>query len=724
MSLAALVSREKWTEFEDAWTNLMLADGPLDAVHEAIRLAADKKQMQRCVPLVREHSELLRGAGRHADAARLLGSVLLQGGNPGELGPPLLETAHAAWSAEAWFEPYAAVAGLRVGAPDIRSAWRAFERCMLLIPGAAVFHSKGWGIGLVTDLEGHEVVVRFKTGRSDRFPLTSAIDIFEVLAPEDLRSLVVRNPDELSRLVREEPLEVLKNVLGRFRGKAAYPVIKGALSQLGVDGTSFNGWWRKARKHAESSPWFEITGTSTKVQVQILATASDPAESVRRSLRLVGDLGKVLTRVRDLLTGGHVDPTVREAALATLEELAAEPHMPLAARLGAWMLLRDQRGLTPTPLRERVARAAAAPPPSDPSQPPALWSLFAELAHARDQERCVTLLSEIYPDPERRTAEILQHLQHAAPGMVRMLVGELFESGRTAELAEHYTGLLSRPTRNPHLLVALAELAENDRLQGDWPICAHRVQSLVRLAVYLEAGRIRNPILQRAQQRLTSVLTSGSPSVLRRLLANEDVALLRSTLNFVARGIDAPLENELVAIVAELAPEIFRDLEKPFWETGLWTTRAGLERRRAELRELMEVKLPANSEAIGKAAAFGDLSENSEWESAIAEQRTLTERAQDIETELRSARLIEEVSLPPDTAAPGTRVRYRDLGTRQVHSVAILGPWDTQDDDGVISYRAPLAAGLLGLRPGMHGTLAIPAGEVEVEVLAVELLAL
>ncbi len=722
MSLASLVSRERWTEFEDAWTDLMLQGGPLEGVYAAIRLAADKKQLQRCVPLAREHAELLRGSGKSAEAAHLLGTAMLAGGNPGELAGPLFEAATEAWSSETWWEPYSEVAGMQAGVQDMRSAWLAFRRCMSLVPGAAVYHAKGWGIGLVEGVEGVEIEVRFRTGRRDRFPLTTAIEIFEILAREDFRSLVVTDPDELKRLVREEPLEVLKNVLERFRGRAGYAVIKGALSQLNVDGTSFGGWWRKARKQAEASAWFEVTGTSTKAQVQLLATAADPAESMRRSLSMIGDLQKANTRVRDLLSGGHVDVSVRDAALETLEELAADEYAQEGARLGAWMLLREQRAETPEPLRQRMVAAAYIEAPEDPSQAPELWVLFGRLANSRDQERCIGLLAELFPDADDRRTQILRHLQHAAPGMVRGLVSELMEGGCRAELSEHYNLLLHRPTRNPGLLAALADHAENGRLEGDWPIPAHRVQSMMRLAVHLEQNRIGNTALARAQQRLTGVLTGGKPSVLRRLLAGSDASVLRSTLNIAERGVDSPLENELIALIAETAPELFRDQDKPFWEAGIWTTREGLRRRQAELKHLVDVKLPDNSEAIGKAAAFGDLSENSEWEAAIEEQRNLTTRAQDIEAELRSAHLIEEASLPGDTVAPGTRVRYRELASREEIVVSLLGPWDTGED--VISYRAPVAAGLLGGCAGGRATLSLPLGEIEVEILSIETLAL
>ena len=141
------------------------------------------------------------------------------------------------------------------------------------------------------------------------------------------------------------------------------------------------------------------------------------------------------------------------------------------------------------------------------------------------------------------------------------------------------------------------------------------------------------------------------------------------------------------------------------------------ERRRAELRTLREEKIPANQDAIGKAAAMGDLSENSEWEMAIQEQRNLTQRASEIEAELRDVELIENAILPENTVCPGTFVRYRDLDNSSEHEIAILGPWDTVREH-VVSYRAPLAAGLLGRHPGERAKIKLPSGTLEVEVIA------
>jgi transcription elongation factor GreA len=90
----------------------------------------------------------------------------------------------------------------------------------------------------------------------------------------------------------------------------------------------------------------------------------------------------------------------------------------------------------------------------------------------------------------------------------------------------------------------------------------------------------------------------------------------------------------------------------------------------------------------------------------------------EIENELREADLLENVALPGGVAAPGTRVRYREADGRE-REVAILGPWDGEKwgDLQIVSYRAPLAAGLLGAKVGRQVTLHLPTGDAEVEVL-------
>jgi transcription elongation GreA/GreB family factor len=724
MSLAIYATEDNWQGFDDAWNELMTSEGPVEELVSALEIVASKRRLSRCLPLLREHAEMLEQKSRHAEAALLLGAALRGGGPVGELALPLLAHADKAWSSEPWWPAYTDLSGFKSDAMDLRRAWTAFEELRAYQVGAVVFHRAGWGIGEVTEvsLPTLDVAVQFQSGRKDRFPLSTAITIFERLPVSDLRVQALRDPDGLKRRLQKEPIEILRSVLLRYNGKASSVTIKNALQQIGVDGSAWTNWWRKARLQAENSEWFKVSGNATRAEVELLRRAIDPVEGLQRQLRHAVTLGDALSRVRDLLSGNKLGPAVQEAALAVLEELARDPKQDLDSRLAAWMLLREHRKSTPAELAQLLRDVAAKASPSDPSVPPPLWALLQKIPGVREQERSAELLREAYGD-ERWVDEAVRHLQHASPGMLKPLIDALLQHGREEELAAHYRSLLARPTRAPFALITLARLAEDGKIRGEYASGAQRAQALLELAVELEQTRKGDNVITRAHQRLVDLLTKpfspGEPPLLRKLLVDASNAEMHNLRVMLQRGIDDNLEDLVTDIALEKGPDTFKSDAGAFWkEDRIWTTRAGLARRDAELHELTDRKIPANSEAIARAASYGDISENAEWENAIAEQRQLTDAASQIERELRLAALLENATIPENTVCPGTAVRYRELKSGEEHEIEILGPWDT-DRPRAVSYRAPLAWGMLGLNPGGLAHIELPSGAMEIQVLSV-----
>jgi len=343
MNLAQLVREGHWDELETAWTEHVLAGAALQPALDAVSAAASRKEIQRCLPMVREHAEVLTSADRPAEAAELLGATMLLGGSPGELAKLLMQAAEKAWGSEPSWQAYRQISGLQEGAPDMRAAWRRFRKLMAVDVGRVVYHGAGWGLGRIekVDLAALEANVRFGSGRNDRFPLASVVDIFDVLEPGDLRCLVVNDPKGLERLLKEEPLEALRWVLARNDGRASQAAIKLAMGTLGVDGSRFTNWWKRAQKAAEGSEWFEMSGPPGKAVVRILARAEDPATGLRRQLMRSRDLSEALTRVRALFTGSSAAEDVRSAALESLEELSVATGATLSQRLATWLFLRQ-----------------------------------------------------------------------------------------------------------------------------------------------------------------------------------------------------------------------------------------------------------------------------------------------------------------------------------------------------------------------------------------------
>jgi len=127
------------------------------------------------------------------------------------------------------------------------------------------------------------------------------------------------------------------------------------------------------------------------------------------------------------------------------------------------------------------------------------------------------------------------------------------------------------------------------------------------------------------------------------------------------------------------------------------------ERKRVIEEELVYLKTVRENEVadlIKEARAFGDLSENSEYDEAKNEQGKLYSRIAELENVLTHAVIIDEDSVPTDEVTMGSRVTVVDLDTEEKEDYHIVGSQDVDVTAGRISDESPFGKALLGRRIG------------------------
>src|SRR6059036_3304728 len=120
-------------------------------------------------------------------------------------------------------------------------------------------------------------------------------------------------------------------------------------------------------------------------------------------------------------------------------------------------------------------------------------------------------------------------------------------------------------------------------------------------------------------------------------------------------------------------------------DTSLIVSWESLEKRKNEYTELVQKKIPANSKEIAIARSYGDLRENHEYKAAKEMQKVLMRRKAELETQLVRARGTDFANARTDVAGIGTIVHATDLETSQGEHFTILGAWDSDPDNGLIS---------------------------------------
>jgi transcription elongation factor GreA len=149
-------------------------------------------------------------------------------------------------------------------------------------------------------------------------------------------------------------------------------------------------------------------------------------------------------------------------------------------------------------------------------------------------------------------------------------------------------------------------------------------------------------------------------------------------------------------------------------------TQAGKEKLEQELDQLKTVKRKEVVERIKIARSFGDLSENSEYDSAKEEQAFVEGRITTLENMIRNAKIIQEDELSTDAVSLGRTVTFVELPDGDEESYTVVGSAEADPFEGKISNDSPIAKSLMGKKVGDEVTVQTPGGEMNVRITSIK----
>lgn len=154
-------------------------------------------------------------------------------------------------------------------------------------------------------------------------------------------------------------------------------------------------------------------------------------------------------------------------------------------------------------------------------------------------------------------------------------------------------------------------------------------------------------------------------------------------------------------------------------EKRFYMTEEGLEKLEEELHTLKTVKRKEVVERIKVARDFGDLSENSEYDSAKEEQAFVESRIAQVEKMIRNASIIEDND-NVNTVDLGRKVTFIELPDGEEETYTIVGSAEADPFEGKISNDSPIAKSLIGKEKDDEVMVPTPGGDIQVKIVNVE----
>ncbi|MEW6197552.1 MAG: GreA/GreB family elongation factor [Planctomycetota bacterium] len=620
------------------------------------------------------------------------------------------------------FELILQASGLAGGRP-VRQALKLLDLGLALRSGDALISRTDGRVVEVVEIDRVRGLFTLRReGRTTTMPAGEVARDYDRVAADDFRVLRELRPEQLTQQVHDDPVAVVIGLIHAHGERIDADLLKQELVPRFLPAGEWSRWWTRTRGLLKRNPHVVVEGRSPvtlRYTAEALTLEDETWAVVERHkepLEWLADLEAYLREKAEHKEAPSSELLRRFDDRLRRHAATVRPRRPAEALGTALVLHRlsrkgvalseEARGLAESMLREA----------DDPGR------LLKELTEEGLRELGLEVLRTARPQDWLGYA--LGWLPTASATLLDALAAEAVAGGHTQAVQAFIDRGLSDPVHHPELLMWLwkgPSCTAALRLPSDEDLFRLILDTVSELGRSITASA---DAVREFRQRMRSALGhrdyAKAGACLSKLSAAAAITVRRQLQRIEGLGENVPAR--LLDLLRDVHPQLWAAPPRQVapWEDRetLWCTPEGLHRRTAERDEVVNVKMPENAKRIGEAASHGDLSENSEYKFALEERDLLRARVAAINDELSRARTLSPYDVPTDYVGIGSRVTLRRLTDGQERVMTFLGPFETDVEQGIYSYLAPVSQKLMGARVGERVTLVVDGRETEFEVVA------
>lgn len=556
---------------------------------------------------------------------------------------------------------------------------------------------KSWGFGRIktVDVVLGKMTVDFSDRVGHAIDLAFAPKILAPIAKEHIEARKATDMQGLRQMAALHHDQVIRVIVDSYGNLATTDKVKEVLVPDVIDVDDYKKWWETARREMKKGGNFKVPTRKTEaIEYQSedisfqerMLNDFNAARGLKARLSVAAELSKSTGELTD-------KGAVAEMALGKLDE-----------EIQAYILNQPALAIQAVMVRDDLADALEAEVGETAPREEAVWAADAKassivpLLPVAFQRRAL----ESYRDSDENWAKVFTAMLTQVPAR---LVGEcidlLSEGGLKEECRSELSSLINHHAAPGELLLWLVKEKSGDFADLLTPEAFGAMLSAIERETSDEkrASKLRDFLL--TDPKFFDLITSGADL---EVVKDMTRAIQMSTC---FEGMD---KRSVLGKIIKVHPEIQAFItrgekdkeERKAGDGALIVSWDSLERKKLEFEELVQKKIPANSKEIEIAREYGDLRENAEFKAAKEQQKVLMALQAEMENEIDRARGINYAEADVSTANVGTRVSLTNTATQEHEEYALLGAWDGDPDNNLISYLTPMGQAIFGSTVGQE----------------------
>lgn len=596
-------------------------------------------------------------------------------------------------------EEYIRTSNLTQSYRNVFEAINDFEKHIAFDKGSYVFH-RNWGVGRIRKLEGDTLTINFgRVVGIKEMKLSMAVTALKPLAKDHIWVLkATMQKDDLIKSVKADKAETLKIIIRSFDNNCDFKRIKAELVPSILTPGEWTSWNSAAKKILETDSSFGVNPNDISMYTVRDGNIS-PEEKISNEFKAQKQF---FARADLLVKFFESDDTDNSSELFAEMYSYFTGYLKNISRvneqvLASYLLVRSISAIDKQfsfPIKETFAEIY-----NRIEDPKEIYLLLKDSKSTHFREdfiRCIKLLPNWNEEYVKLFPIVLKE----------ELLNDLIKEGHVEDVQKLVrTSFEAFKDYRETVLFFFKECQDKDWFKEAGVSYEKQLITLINI-IELTFREINNHVNSTENKKINKNATDllfKTDAIFNYMFANgEDAVKKMYTLIDDISDIDPSYKALARNKILEKYPEFkFRvSEEKKQQSVGLIVTAKKLAEKKAEVDEIQNVLIPKNAAEVADAKAKGDLKENQEYKSAKEEQHFLNLKLTNLQNELNRAVVFDPTTSTTAIISFGTVVTLKDNQSGNEETYTILGPWESDPDNNVISYMAPFGDAILNKKVG------------------------
>ena len=606
-------------------------------------------------------------------------------------------------------EDYIRSSNLSQSFRNIFEAISDFEKHIAFDVKHFVFH-RTWHVGIIRKVEGDTLTINFgKKNGVREMSLKMAIDALQPLSDEHIWVIKATaksedggfdNRDDMIKKIKSDKAWTLRTIIRSFNNSCDFKRIKAELVPSILTAGEWTSWNSGAKKVLESDPTFGVNPNNINEYI-VRDHEITPEEKLSNEFKAQKQF---FARIDILMKFVNDDSADKES------ELFADMFSYFTSILKSFNTVNEQVVASYLVAQRIGARFAGLA-----MQPRFTFeSMYREIENPREMyiqlkdTKNTSLRADFLNGIKLLPDWVEQYVRLFPTVLDGTLLTTLINSGHTKEVQQLAADSFEDFRGHRDAALYFFEHCQDE----DWFKAAaipYQKQLIALLNIIAQAYReIENHVDTTENRKVirnaTRLLFDPTDGTLLNYMLSSDLDTLTHLYTLVddIKDLDGALKAQCRNRILEKYPsyKFHKAEERSSAPKGMLVTKKMLDIKQAEEKEIQNVKIPENARELSEARAKGDLKENAEYIAAKEAQHKLNNDLKRLEGEIARAVIFDPTTATTSVVSFGTEITLlnKDNGTEETYT--ILGPWESNPEQGIISYMSPFGNALMDHQAG------------------------